>query len=203
MSLRVISSPPGDGPAEDPGDGRGKGPRILVSGAPPSPGPVPKDYARHLRHGEALVWWGVKDTTQLGPILMVLAAALSMLGFATVFAPEFWVQPWSSLWPPVATLLSPAVFVLVRERINQRAVLVTDAGIVEVDRDGSPHRLPWGAPVSVRRDLLRGGIVLLGRSDRVRIPPTLVDDARAAVATQARHQIRGSTEIDDPTGWMP
>ena len=194
MSLRIVSSQPGDGD---------RGARILASGAPPSPGPVPKDFARHLQHGEALVWWGEKDRIQAGPMLFVLAAALSMLGFATIFAPEFWVQPWASLWPPVAALLSPVLLILVRERINQRAVLITDAAIIGIDRDGTPHRLPWGAPVAIRRDLLRGGLVLHGKSDSVRIPPPLVDDARQAVASQARHMVRGSSAVDDPTGWLP
>lgn len=194
MSLRLVSSQPGEGD---------RGRRILASGAPPSPGPVPKDYARHLQHGEALVWWNAKDGIQIGPLLFVLAAALSLLGFATIFAPEFWVQPWESLWPPVAALLSPALLILVRERINQRAVLVTDAAIVGIDRDGTAHRLAWGAPVAVRRDLLRGGIVLHGRSGSVRIPPPLVDDARRAVASQAANVIRGSGNVDDPTGWLP
>jgi len=195
--MRIVSS------QEDDASEPAAGPRILAAGAPPSPGPVPKEYARHLQHGEALVWWSEKDRIQFGPLVMVLVAAVSLLGFATLFAPEFWIQPWSSLWPPIAALLSPALLVLVRERVNQRAVLVTDTAIVGVDRDGTPHRLPWGAPVSVRRDLLRGGIVLLGRSDSVRIPPSLVEDARRAVSSQARHQIRGASMIDDPTGWMP
>lgn len=194
MSLRVVSSRPGDGD---------RGARILASGAPPSPGPVPKEYARHLQHGEALLWWGEKDRIQAGPLLLVFAVALSMLGFATVLAPEFWVQPWASLWPPIAVLLSPALLILVRERVNQCAVLVTDAAILGIDRDGTPHRLPWGAPVAIRRDLLRGGLVLRGRSDLVRIPPPLLDDARKAVASQARHMISGSGNVDDPTGWLP
>jgi hypothetical protein len=194
VSLRVVSSRPGDGD---------RGARILASGAPPSPGPVPKEYARHLQHGEALLWWGEKDRVQAGPLLLVFAVALSMLGFATVLAPEFWVQPWASLWPPIAVLLSPALLILVRERINQCAVLVTDAAILGIDRDGTPHRLPWGAPVAIRRDFLRGGLVLRGRSDLVRIPPPLLDDARRAVGSQARHMISGSGNVDDPTGWLP
>jgi hypothetical protein len=194
VSLRLVSSQPGGGD---------RGARILASGAPPSPGPVPKDLARHLQHGEALLWWDEKDRIEAGPFLLVLAVALSMLGFATVFAPEFWVQPWASLWPPLAALLSPALLVLVRERANRRTVLVTDTAIIGIDRDGTPHRIPWGAPVSIRRDLLRGGLVLQGRADTVRIPPPLVEDARKAVASQARHMIRGSGNVDDPTGWLP
>jgi hypothetical protein len=194
VSLRVVSSQPGETTG---------GRRILVSGAPPSPGPLPKEYARHLEHGEVLVWWDEKTRMQLGPFVLVLVVAIAILGFATVFAPEFWVQPWSALWRPVAVLLSPALLVLVRERANRRAVLVTDTAILDVDPDGTAHRLPWGAAVAVRRDLLRGGLVLHGRRSQVRVPPTLVDDARRAVATQARNMVGGSAPVDDPTGWLP
>jgi hypothetical protein len=156
----------------------------------------------HLRHGEALVWWGIKDHTQLGPVWMVLGAVVAILGFATLFAPEFWTQPWRDLAKPIAALVSPAVFVLVRERINQRAVLVTDAGILGVDPDGTSHRLGWGNPLSIHRDLLRGGLTLRGRNGQVRIPPTLVDDARQAVRAGTVGQVRGSTDIDDRVGWL-
>ena len=194
--LALVASKPSNG-------GPRKGPRILAPGAPPSAGPIPNELARHLQRGEALVWWGTKDRIQLGPLWMVLAAVVAVLGFATLFAPEFWTQPWHDLAKPVAALSSPAAFVLLRERINQRSVLVTDTAIVEVDRDGTAQRLHWGTPVTVRRDWIRGGIMLRSRHAQVRVPPTLVEDARQAVLAGGREKVRGTTEVDDPTGWLP
>ncbi len=194
MPLKLAASNPDPSPGEH-------GPRILAPGAPPSPGPVPPDLAQHLVFGEALVWWGDKDTIRFGPIGLVILAAVSVLGFVSLLVPEFWLQSWSDLAKPIGVLLSPAAFVLLRERINQRAVLVTDGGIVEVDRNGQPGRLAFGAIVSVRRDVLRGGLVIEGKRDRVRVPPSLMADAGQAVASQRRHGVQ-SAGIEDPTGWL-
>ncbi|MEM9459237.1 MAG: hypothetical protein AAGF11_33975 [Myxococcota bacterium] len=201
MTLQLVASneppPEGDG-------GHDRGPRILAPGAPPSPGPIPSDLAQHLKFGEALVWWDEKDRIRFGPIGLVLAAAISILGFVSLFAPEFWLQPWSELWKPIAALLSPSALVLLRERINQRAVLVTDASITDVDPRGQSERLALDAITTVRRDTLRGGIVLSGRRGRVRIPPSLLDDAHHALASQRRLRPRATTHsIDDPSGWLP
>lgn len=199
MTLELVSStppPPGSAP------GSHGGPRILAPGAPPSPGPIPSDLARHLVFGEALVWWDEKNGIHLGPVLLVVGAAVAILGFVSVLAPQFWLQPWGELWKPVAALLSPALLVLVRERVNQRAVLVTDAGILDVDRQGRVGRLAFDAIAAVRRDALRGGLVLDGPRGRVRIPPSLADDARQAVASQRRHRVRATAAVDDPTGWL-
>jgi len=152
--------------------------------------------------GEALVWWDEKNGIHLGPVLLVVGAAVAILGFVSVLAPQFWLQPWGELWKPVAALLSPALLVLVRERVNQRAVLVTDAGILDVDRQGRVGRLAFDAIAAVRRDALRGGLVLDGPRGRVRIPPSLADDARQAVASQRRHRVRATAAVDDPTGWL-
>jgi len=197
MTLELASS------NDSPSGGPGGGPRILAPGAPPSPGPIPTDLARHLVFGEALVWWGEKDRIHYGPIGLVVGAAIAILGFVSLLAPEFWLQPWSELWKPVAALMSPSLAMLVRERLNQRAVLVTDAAILEVGRHGEVDRLPFGAIARVRRDVLRGGMVLEGKPGRVRIPPSLADDTHQALASQRRMQLRGSTAVDDPTGWMP
>ncbi len=179
------------------------GPRILAPGAPPSPGPVPSELARHLVFGEALVWWDEKDRISVGPVALVAAAAVSILGFVSLLAPSFWLQPWSELWKPVAALFSPTALVLLRERINRYAVLVSDVGIIGVDPSGNVQRLAFDAIESVRRDVLRGGLQLEGKRGRVRIPPTLIDDARQAIASQRRHKVRGATAIDDPMRWLP
>ncbi|MCX4242113.1 hypothetical protein [Paraliomyxa miuraensis] len=199
MTLQLVSS----NPTPDGGSGGPRGPRILAPGAPPSPGPVPNDLARHLVFGEALVWWDEKDRTHVGPVALVFVAALAILGFVSVLAPHFWLQPWRELWKPIAALLSPAALVLLRERANQRAVLVTDAGIIGVDRHGHAERLPLEAITAVRRDVLRGGLVLEGKRGRVRVPPSLLDDARQAIASQRRGRVRAPGSIDDPTRWLP
>lgn len=189
-------------PDPNPGGGGG-GPRILAPGAPPSPGPIPSDLAKNLVFGEALVWWNEKDRIRIGPVVLVALAAVSVLGFVSLLAPEFWLQPWQELAKPVGVLMSPAIFVLIRERINQCAVVVTDTSIIGIDNDGSASRLPFDAIESVRRDVLRGGLILDGKRARVRLPPSLLDDARAAIASQRRQKIRGSTAIEDPTDWLP
>ena len=136
MTLKLAASNPDPEPSA-----AGQGPRILAPGAPPSPGPVPNELAQHLSFGEALVWWNAKDRIDVGPVGLVLLAVLVILGFVTLFAPEFWSQPWSELAKPIAALLSPAALVLLRERLDQCSVLVTDAAIVGVDRGGHAVRL--------------------------------------------------------------
>jgi len=179
------------------------GPRILAPGAPPSPGPVPKDLAQHLPFGEALVWWNEKDQIHYGPIALVLLVALGVLGFVSLFAPEFWNQPWRELAKPVAVLISPAAFVLLRERINQRAIMVTDVAVMGIDPAGRLERLSFEGITAVRRDAIRGGLLLEGRRVRVRIPPSLLEDTRLAIASQRRGRVRAATQVDDPTGWLP
>lgn len=189
--------------SHNPSPPSGGGPRILAPGAPASPGPVPSELARNLEFGEALVWWDEKDRIHLGPVALVIAAAVSVLGFVSVLAPSFWLQPWADLWKPVAALFSPAALVLLRERINRYAVLVTDVGIIGIDPSGNVQRLSFDAIESVRRDVLRGGLLLEGKRGRVRIPPSLLDDARQAIASQRRNKVRGAAPIDDPARWLP
>lgn len=200
MTLQLVSSNPT--PPAGAGSG-GDGPRILAPGAPPSPGPVPSDLARHLVFGEALVWWDEKERVHLGPVAMVVGAGVAILGFVSVLAPSFWLQPLGELWKPVAALFSPALLVLLRERLNQCAVLVTDVGIIGVDRSGGVQRLAFDAIESVRRDVLRGGLLLEGKRGRVRIPPSLTDDAHQAIASQRRLRPRTGAVVDDPMRWLP
>lgn len=195
MSLRLVESKAGE--SKD-------GPRILATGAPPSPGPIPNELAQHLHHGEALVWWNEKDSIDWGPVLLAFGAAAAALLLVSGFAPEFWQQPWSGLWPPLLALASPTLFVLLRERLSRRALLVTDSAIVSVDPDGQTQRLAFAAVAAVQRDWLRGGIRLLGpRATLIRIPATLADDTRKAVASASSSTIRSERQIDDPSGWMP
>jgi|GEM_PF-1191234 len=178
--------------------------RRLAPGAPLSPGTVPLELALHLRSGEALVWWDAKAAIDFRPILVVLGACLLVLLGVTVMAPDFWSQPWSDLWPPVAALLSPVLLLIVREQLGLRSLMVTDTAIVEVTRRGEVSRLVFSAIRTVRRDLLSGGVLLQGKGTRIRVPPALVENARAAIVTQRRSVLRGeSTPPDDPLRWMP
>lgn len=194
MTLRAL---PGGKPASEPDR------RILAAGAPPSPSVVPLDLARHLEFGEALVWWGEKQTMQRGPIALAAALAILALGGVSLLVPEFWAQPLSGLWQPLAAICSPLAFAVLREYLSRRAVLVTDTSVIEVGMDGRSSRLGFDNVRRVRRDVLRGGLRIEGARAAVRIPSVLVDDARQAIASQRRGRVATRSELDDPTGWLP
>jgi hypothetical protein len=187
----------------DPHRPNGRGPRILADGAPPSPGPLPNDLASHLNHGEPLVWWGENDRFHFAPLAIALGSALAALAGVTAFVPELWMQPLASLWPPLFAVFSPALFVIVRELLSKRALLVTDGAIVDVTPSGESHRLSFEGIRAVRRDILRGGVRLDGAREQVRVPGPLLDDARAAIASQWRRKIRTGPPPDDPLRWLP
>jgi hypothetical protein len=195
MSLRLVESKRGEST---------EGPRILAKGAPPSAGPIPNELAQHLHHGEALVWWDDKDGIEWGPVLLTAGAAAVALLLVSGFAPELWQQPWSGLWPPLLALASPTLFVLLRERLSRRALLITDSAIISVEPDGRPQRLAFTAIAAVGRDRLRGGMRLVGaRGTVILVPATLADDTRAAIAAARASTIRTQTVVDDPSGWLP
>jgi hypothetical protein len=197
VTLEVVAG------GRDPHGPNGQGPRILADGAPPSPGPLPNDLAMHLGHGEPLVWWGENDRFHWAPLLLALGSAVAALAAVTAFVPELWTQPVSSLWPPVLAVFSPALFVIVRELLSKRAVLVTDSAVVEVTMSGEAHRLSFESIRAVRRDVLRGGVRLDGAREQVRVPGPLLDDTRAAIASQWRRKIRTGPPPDDPLRWLP
>lgn len=172
--------------------------------APKSSGTLPLELATHLRHGEALVWWGIKDSISLRPVAWVSGVCLFVLGLVSALYPAFWLQPFDSVWRPLAVLFAPAALVLVREATSLRATLVTDNAVIDVPRRGAADRVSFNAVRRVRRDLLTGGIRLDGAQHRVRIPHHLADDARQAIASQRRGMVRASKqELDDPIPWMP
>lgn len=183
--------------------GGGGGRRILAQGAPPSPGVVPLDLARHLEFGEALVWWGEKQEIERAPIVIGASLVGLVLLMVTLFVPEFWLQPLSSLWQPLAAVSLPVVFAVVRERLSRRSLMVTDAAIVEVDLAGRSQRLGFDNVRAVRRDLLRGGLALHGAKASVHIPATIMNDARQAIASQRRGRVQTREGLDDPMGWLP
>lgn len=199
MTLRVVQ----DGGEEPTADAQPAG-KSLAPAAPRSPGTVPLELAEELHHGEALLWWGRKDRIDYRPIAMILAVAVLVLVGVSLVVPEFWGQPLRSLWPPLAALLSPAAFVWIRERANLRATMVTDVAVIDVPEHGTPDRIAVRNVHAVRRDVLRGGVRLEGARHRVRIPPSLMDDARDAIAVQRRNSIGPSDQRpDDPLGWLP
>lgn len=201
LAPRALTAGPEEHVAKDMSDEAG---RRLAPGAPLSPGTVPLELALHLRAGEALVWWDAKAAIDPRPAAIVIAACLAVLLGITVIAPDFWAQPWDDLWPPVAALLSPALLMLLRERMGIRSLLVTDTAIVEVTRDGTVSRLVFSAIRTVRRDLLTGGVLLQGKDTKIRVPPALVENARLAIVSQRRSVLRGeATQPDDPLRWLP
>jgi hypothetical protein len=177
--------------------------RRLAPGAPKSPGTMPFEYARELRVGEAAIWWNHKETITWAPVLWTLGAALLLVGVATAIVPEFWGQPLDELWKAVVPALLPSLLLLAREWVSRRAIVVTDNSVISFDHRGRVERLGFRNVRAIKRDLLTGGVLLEGAEHKIRIPPVLVDDTREAVASQVRHTLRGSQELDDSLGWFP
>lgn len=176
--------------------------RRLVPNAPKSPGTLPLELATELRMGEPVVWWGEKEDIDWRPIGWMLLAAVLLLGFATLLAPELWMRPLDEMWPMLLAL-SPAALMLGREWVSRRAVLVTDGSVVVCDHRGRVDRIGFRNIRRVGRDFLTGGILLEGVQHKVRIPPILADDTRAAIGSQTRFAIRSGDGPHDPMGWMP
>lgn len=176
--------------------------RRLAPNAPKSPGTVPLELARELRTGEPVIWWNEKREIVWRHVLWVLGAGLALLAFATLLAPELWL-PLAKFWQPLLPAIAPAALLAAREWLSRRAVMVTDNSVIVVDHRGRADRLGFRNVRRVRRDLLTGGVLLEGARHRLRIPPLLAEDARAAIASQTA-LVRGSPDaIDDPLGWMP
>ena len=197
MTLRMVTDEPPSSDSAEAG-------RVLAPHAPASPGPLPLELARHLHFGEAVIWWGSKDRYDGRAITLVATIVATVLAAATAFAPEFWAQPLESLWRPLAALASPLLFMIARERANLRATIVTDTAVIDVPLHGRGDRIGFDNIRRVRRDWLRGGARLEGVRHGVRIPPALMDSARAAIASQRRGQFRAIPGgVDDPLGWLP
>jgi hypothetical protein len=177
--------------------------RRLAPSAPPSPGTLPFELATELRMGEPVVWWGHKERIDRRPIAWMLLAAAMLLGFATLLAPELWAQPLGDLWQPLLPAFAPAALLAAREWVSLRAVLVTDSSVVVCDHRGRVDRIAFRNIRRVGRDALTGGVLLEGAEHKVRIPPSLADDARAAIGSQTRFAIRSGDGPVDPMGWMP
>jgi hypothetical protein len=183
--------------------GTSSGARRLAPSAPPSPGTLPFELATELRMGEPVVWWGEKDAIDRRPIAWMLLAAALLLGVATLLAPELWSQPLGDLWQPLLPAFAPAALLAAREWVSLRAVLVTDSSVVVCDHRGRVDRIAFRNIRRVSRDFLTGGVLLEGAEHKVRIPPSLAEDTRAAIGSQTRFAIRSGDGPDDPLGWMP
>jgi hypothetical protein len=196
MSFRVIDG----GNKAKLGEGEG---RVLAPGAPRSAGPLPLEFAEHLRTGEVVVWWSDKDRIDGRPMGIVALALAAVLAAASLIVPEFWYQPFTLLWPPLAALTSPVLLMWFREAANRRATVVTDTSILDFPRRGAVARVGFDNIVRVRRDPLLGGLQLHGQGQRVRIPPSHTEDARQAIACQRRGHFRNVADgVDDPMGWL-
>ena len=178
--------------------------RQFAPNAPASPGTVPLDLARRLRSQESVIWWNQKKEISKRAVLYTLALGAVCLAGVTLFAPEFWAQPLAELWKPALVPMSPALIVFLREKMSIRSILVTDNSVLEIDRKGRSDRIAFRSIRRVRRDLLTGGMLLEGKNHRVRIPPMLLHDAQAAIASQTHHRLgSGEQAPDDPLGWLP
>lgn len=176
--------------------------RVLAPGAPLSPGPCPNDLAQHLEHGEVLAWWGEKLSVQFGLAAITLGAAAVALLLVTGFAPTFWAQPFSDLWPPVVVLLSPTLLVLAREAASRTALLVTNTAIVEVPRRGAPRRLALQAIAGVQRDWVRGGLRVDGPNTTIHVPTSLMEESGKAVRSRLKGRVRTPQGVADPLRWL-
>jgi hypothetical protein len=202
--LQLLPAPEDREPPGERASGRASAQaRILAPGAPRSPGSVPFEIAQELRSGDVVVWWGRKDRVDHRPILWVLGAALLLLGFATLLAPELWAAPLSEVWKPLVPALAPAGLLLVRELLSRRTVVVTDKSVLVLDHRGRLERLGFRNLRRIRRDLLTGGVLLEGAQHHLRLPPQLAEDARTAIASQTRHMIPGGERPEDRLGWLP
>ncbi len=177
--------------------------RQLAPGAPKSPGTMPFEYARELRVGEVAVWWNHKETISWAPVLWTFGAAVVLIVLATVIVPEFWRQPLEDLWKATVPALLPSLLLLGREWVSRRAIVVTDNSVIGFDHRGRVERLGFRNVRVIRRDIITGGVVLEGAEHKIRIPPSLADDTRSAIASQVRHTLRASQELEDQLGWFP
>lgn len=166
--------------------------------------PLPQALAQHLHYGEALVWWNAKQKIALKPLLWVFLLSAVILFGISLLVPEFWTQPFTDLWQPLAVWFSPTAFVALREELSRRAIMVTDGAIIDVPRWGSSRRLAWQSVRRIHRDLLTGGIQLKGQGPPIRIPMVMANEVRH-VLMQQLIKVKSTNmrvSIDDSLGWL-
>ncbi|TPV92544.1 MAG: hypothetical protein B7733_25265 [Myxococcales bacterium FL481] len=205
MTLRLIKGASSEKPGQAPGSPAAPSSTRVAPPAPPAArGTLPLELAAQLGPGEPLVWWDRKEHLSWRPVLITFAAATVLLLVVTFFAPGLWSQPWAELGKPLAVLFSPVALVLLREYTARRSVMVTDSSVIVVTASGNADRVAFRNIRRVRKDWLTGGVVLQGAEHLVRIPPTLLQATRAAIASQTTGRIRAdAVAVHDPLGWLP
>jgi hypothetical protein len=146
--------------------------------------------------------WDRKDAIAWRPVAWTIAGGAILLAGATALAPGLWAGAWSEVLATALVPLAPAAAVAAREWFSRRAILVGDDSIVERAPGGGVQRIALRNVRAIRRDLLTGGVRLEGEARRVRIPPTLLDDARAAIALARRGKVRTDSPLDEPGAWL-
>lgn len=182
------------------------GPRALAPGAPLSPGPLPEDLQDLLDRGEALIWWNQKEKIDWVSPAVTLVICLMLLGAITMLAPTFWARSPVDFWGPVAAMLLPAAFMLVREYFGRGLWMVTERRIVAINHQGLTQSLPFRSIREVKRDVLAGGVRLTGNNKFLRVTPRYCKDARIALRSQIRNKVLGSGDkapTDLVGGWFP
>lgn len=180
--------------------------RSFAPGAPNSPGPLPDDLRELLERGEALIWWNQKEDIDWVSPGVTLVVCLMLLGAITMLAPTFWARSPLDFWGPVAAMLLPAAFMVMREFFGRGLWVVTERRIVTVDFRGYTQSLAFRSIREVRRDHISGGVKLIGPDKTLRIGPRFAKDLRIAMQTQLRHKVLGSGDqspVDHVGGWFP
>ncbi len=222
MSLKLVVDNEGDpaGPIRDPHQQLALPPASVVSEAeaadavdvsaapaqlPPKPdGAVPIVLAQLLRSQEPVIWWSTKQEIQWQPAAWAAFAGALLMTFASLFAPELWKLPWLELLSVIMATQGVAIVILVREWTSRRHVLVTDTAVADIDWRGNGDRIAFRNVRKVKRDWWSGGVRLIGEAHEVRIPPSLMDDTRAAIAYQMAFTLDfGTVQVEDPLSWFP
>ena len=172
---------------------------------PPKPnGAIPIALAQLLRSQEPVVWWSTKRKIEWQPAAWASFAGLLLLTFASLFAPALWQLPWLELLSVILAVQAVAIVIVVREFTSRRHVLVTDTAVADIDWRGNGDRIAFRNVRKVRRDWWSGGVRLIGEAHEVRIPPSLMDDTRAAIEHQMAYTLDfGSVSVDDTESWFP
>ena len=171
---------------------------------PKPPGAIPLALGQLLRSQEPIIWWNSKQRIEWQPALWASFAGILLLTFASLFAPALWSQPWLELLSVVLATQAVAIVIVVREWTSRRHVVVTDSSVADIDWRGNGDRIAFRNVREVRRDWWSGGVRLIGEAHEVRIPPTLMDDARDAIAHQMAYTLDfGKIEVDDRLSWFP
>ena len=165
---------------------------------------IPISLAQLLRSQEPVVWWSSKQDIEWQAAIVSSVGGLLLLTFASLFAPEIWALPLLDLVGVITVTQAVTLVLIVREWTSRRHVVVTDTAVADIDWRGGGDRISFRNVRKVKRDWWTGGVRLVGEAHEVRIPPSLMDDARAAIANQMAYTLDfGSVSIEDRLSWFP